>query len=423
MGKILVSGWELPMLKLTGSPFKFDEDDKLFWVSYEFVGNEFLLDKLRLLDNGRSLEVKKNRRQETGRLLFQFKGIPEKALVPGLKLFPADWPLKWEKRAYFVPLGAGNKKLVPGHARLFSRLLDDRGLEVDFKVLPGPGEKYLVQAVSKRSFPCLKGQAYRMVCENGVELELALVREGSLESRDLNDLVGKTFRFPGNPTVNAIYSINLRLSGSVELPPPLWAEEFEESHGELGVRIMTKALDFFMKKAKNAAAQPGGISVDDLKVKMNLAETVFQFVIFRLIQQGTLRRKGEFLLPVGDPSAFLSPLAKNLLEKVEKAGVPGLDTSEEKKEALRVAYAALARMDLIVLTEEHWAYSRSAYEQIVARLCSPGCLGKTYRIAEVKDLLGCSRRQMLGLFQRMEADGWLVWKEDVREVVKEWTTA
>lgn len=419
MPKVFVNEFKFPLVLIDGKPFKYEEEDKLFWVEFSFKDEEFKLEGLSVLDNGRSLEVKKVRIQDERKLL-QFKGIPEKALIPGTKLYPSDWPLVHDKKAYLVPLGPANKKPAPGKAILKSDLWDRDGIEIDFKAIAGPNDKFLLQVSSPRSVPWLMGLGAKLLTSDGKSLDLAILTPGMLESRDLSDLIAKTFRFPGNPTVNAIHSINLRMRGWIQLPPPLWSEEFEESHGKDGFRVMTKALDFYKKKVKNAAAQPGGIADAELRAKMKLPLAVFDFVLEKLQAEAGIRKKDDWWLPVGEPSGFLSPVAQNALKKLEEAGALGINTADEKVPILKASYENLARMDLAVQTEEGWIYSQNGYKAVLAKLCPAGSLQRQYKIAEVREILDCSRRQILGLLNRMEADGYVVWKEDVREVVKEY---
>ena len=419
MSKIPVRMFRLPTLSLLGRPWRAQEDDKLFWVNFQFDALPFVLDELAVLETGRTLRGRNFQTGTDGKTRFQFKGIPEKAMVPGLHLYDSSWPVRHEKRAYLVPLAAQNQTMTASHGRLKGSLLPPEGVEVELKKIDAGGDKFLLSVSCRHAIPCLVGQQYTIEPSGGAVLDAALVTCGTVEPRDLADFVKKTFRFPGLPTVNALYSIGLRVSGYTVLPPPLWEEEFEETVGKEAVRVMTKAWTHFSKKARNASAQPGGISVDELKKKMELPEAVFEFLTRKLVDDGELRTNEGYYLPVADPTTYLSPIAKRALDQLDARGEAGVDLENEPNALFKKTYQELARIGLGVATETPWVYGRDGWARLRARLCGPGTLGKIWKIADVKELLETSRKPILGILNRLETEGWVERKEDHRLVVKE----
>jgi len=419
MSKIPVRMFRLPTLTLVGQPWRPSDDEKLFWINFSFDGLPFVLDELAVLETGRTLKGRNFQTAPDGKTRFQFKGIPEKALTAGLHLHDSSWPVRHEHKAYMVPLGAQNQTLHPGKALLKGSLLAPEGVEVEVKKIDGPDGKFLVAVSSKKSLPCLTGQQYTLEISGQAPLDTALVTCGTLEPRDLADFVKKTFRFPGLPTVNALYSIGLRVNGYTVLPPPLWEEEFEETVGNEGVRIMTKAWAHFAKKARNAAAQPGGIGAEELKTRMALPPAVFDFLTDKLVTDSELKTKDGFFLPVADPETYLSPIAKRALTQLDERGEAGIDLENEPNKLFQKTYRDLARMGLAVETETPWVYGRAGWAALRHRICGPQTLGRQWRIADVKDLLSVHRKPILGLLNKLEEEGWLERKEDHRLVIKE----
>lgn len=410
--------FRLPTLTLAGHPWR-PQDDKLFWVNFSFDALPFVLEDLAVLETGRTLQARHFQTAPDGKTRFQFKGIPEKAMVPGLHLYDSAWPVRHEKRAYLVPLGAQNQVVNASKGLLKGALLPPAGVEVDLKKLDAGSGKFLLSVQCRKDLPCLVGQQYTVEPSGEPAFDAALVTCGTLEPRDLADFVKKTFRFPGLPTVNALYSIGLRVHGYTVLPPPLWEEEFEETVGKEGVRVMTKAWAHFAKKARNAAAQPGGIRDDELRARMLLPLPVYEFLIKKLVEDGELKQKEGHLLPVADPETYLSPIAKKALSQLDERGSGGVDIENEPSSLFKKTYLDLARMDLAVATETPWIYGRSGWAQLRSRLCGPGTLGRQWRIADVKDLLEVSRKPILGILNKLEEEGWLERHEDHRLVVKE----
>jgi hypothetical protein len=405
--------FRLPTLSLTGSP-RHSEDDKLAWVSYRFDGLPFVPEELALLESGRRLKVRQFSDQET-KQEFQFKGVPEKALKPAARLYDPAWPVRHEKRAWLVPLSSVPN--VPTHGRLKSPLLPEEGIAVDLKKVGG--DKFLVAVFSRGEFPCLTAQTYTVETEGAEPWDAALVTCGELEARDLEDFLRKTFRFPGLPTVNALYSIGLRVHGYTVLPPPLWTDEFEETVGNDGVRMMTKAYEQLSKKARNAAAQPGGISRTELEQRMRMPLAVLDFLADKLVADGELKFEGGFYLPTAAPETYMSPIARKALTQLEALAEAGVDLASERNPLFEKTYRALARMGLGVATETPWVYSVAGWAALRAKLCGPGTLGREWRIAEVKDTLDISRKSILGILNKLEEQGWLERREDHRLVIKE----
>jgi len=412
--KIPVRMFRLPTLSLTGSPYH--SDDKLAWVTFRFDALAFTPQELALLDSGRTLKVRQLTDGQDAK--FQFKGMPEKALKPGMRLYDASWPVRHEKRAYLVPLGEVPAPL-PSRAQLHSPLLPDEGILADLKKVDAGSGKFLIAVGARNEFPCLTGQTYTFEAEGQTPWDAALVTCGALEPRDLDDFLRKTFRFPGLPTVNALYSIGLRVHGYTVLPPPLWDDEFQETLGTGGVRMMTKAWEQLSKKARNAAAQPGGISRGELETRMRMPLAVLTFLTDKLVADGELKLADGYYLPTAAPETYMSPVARKALAQLEAQAENGIDLETERNPLFVNTYRALARMGLGVVTETPWVYSRDGWNALRVRLCGPGTLGREWRIADVKDVLGISRKSLLGILNKLEEEGWLERKEDHRLVVKE----
>ncbi len=421
MAKVPVRLFHLPLITLFGQPWLPGPEEKNYWVSFTWEGAPFELHDLGVLETGRTLHVRNLITSAEGKTKLQFKGIPEKALASGMHLYDATWPVRHERKAYLVPMGAQNQRFTAAKGTIKGRLLGEAALEADLHKLDAGGEKYLLAVTTKKAMACLVGQVYTVEPAGGEPFDATLVTCGTLEPRDLSDYVKKTFRFPGLPTVNALYSINLRVQGWVVLPPPLVGEVFEEAEGTGAVRIMVKALAHFSKKARNAAAQPGGIAREALREKMALPDAVFDFLMLHLAEKNEVKVIEGYYLPTADPSTYLSPIAKKALEQLQATGAAGLDFENEPNALFKRTYGELARMGLAIQTETPWLYSHEGWSELALALCGPGTRGKTWQIADVKDLLGVSRKPILGILNKLEEQGWLERKEDHRLVVKEFS--
>ena len=78
-----------------------------------------------------------------------------------------------------------------------------------------------------------------------------------------------------------------------------------------------------------------------------------------------------------------------------------------------------AVLDLAIKTESPWLYSLNGWKSLRKTLCGPGKLGKQWQIADVRELLGTSRKPLLGILNQLQAEGYLERQEDHRLVVRE----
>ena len=152
---------------------------------------------------------------------------------------------------------------------------------------------------------------------------------------------------------------------------------------------------------------------------MELPEAVFEFLTKKLVEDGEMRTTEGYYLPVADPETYLSPIAKKALVQLDECGEGGVDLENEPNALFKKTYQELARMGLGVATETPWVYGRAGWASLRAKLCGPGTLGRQWRIADVKDLLGVSRKPILGVLNRLEVEGWVERREDHRLVVRE----
>ena len=186
MSKNAVPLFQLPFIRLTGQPYKKHPEDKLYWVDFEFEGQEVRLADLAILESGRWLEVRAVHR-EASKQSLQFKGVPEKVMQNGRRLYDASWPISYERKAYLVPLGAQNRRLKDSNVRLKGGLLDPEGLSVQLKWVDAPSGKFLATVSAERKFPCLIGANYQVENDKGETLDTVLLTAGTVTARDLAD--------------------------------------------------------------------------------------------------------------------------------------------------------------------------------------------------------------------------------------------
>lgn len=377
-----------------------------------------------VIETGRNLEAHDGRR-EGDVYRFGAKGLPTAALKAGLELLPETWPLAQAPRALFVPLGAGNQRFEPGRAFLKGPLLGGRGREVTVarRSAGENGERFLVQITASRALPCLIGAPYTLTDARGQEVPLALLAHDPLRDRDLEELARKAFKYPGQPSVKALYSLNLRLRGWVELPPPLWNDEFEDAAGTGGVRVLSLARKNLSAKLLRLCQKPGGIRRADLRASMDLPPRVLDALLAPLRDEGQVKIEEGWVLPGKAPEAYLSPLAKNFIKKLEERGLRGLKLELTREGVERDTYEALSRMGAVRTFEGGVLVGPQAWAQILTHVCGPGRLGHVWILPRLREELEPCRTFLLSVVQALESEGWLEDTGQGRRVVKEYGPA
>lgn len=416
MAKLSIGELTLPLFYPSGKPFK-SEQDKFWWIKAQGPQELPKVGGLRVVQTGRTIDVKEISWSE-GRGQFQFKGLPEAAMTPDITLIPESWPLHLAAKAVFIPLGPGNQKLAGPSGTLKSVLLESRGRGVNFKRIETSSGRFVILANARRGFPCLVGATYSLEDEKGNVVPLALLAADPLRERDVDELVHKVYRFPGEPSLSALYSLNLRLRGWVELPPPLWSEEFTESFGAGGVRIMKLARQNLGKKLLRLIKRPGGMAKGDVAKAMELPPAVLSQLLTWLEEEKKFFYREGYLLPQDDASTYLSPIAKKALRDLEERGLDGLHITALKTSLAQEQYRNLIRMNLVLGLEEDWCIAPGAYRKAVELICTPENKDKSYSIAELKEMVGPGRRLLLALLNKMEQDGWVVREDSRRRIIQ-----
>ena len=416
MPKLNINELTLPLFSITGKAFR-EEGEKNWWINASGPSDLPKLDGFRIVETGRSFDVKEIV-WERGRGKFQFKGIPEAALNQDVTLIPESWPVQLSPKALFVPLGPGNQKLSGPSGTLKSPLFESRGKSVSFKRIDTSSGRFVILVSSRKDLPVLVGAPYSMEDEKGNLVQLALLAAEPLRERDVDELIHKVYRFPGEPSITALYSLNLRLRGWVELPPPLWQEEFTESFGIGGVRIMKLARENLTKKLLRLIKRPGGVPKADLAKVMELPDAVLGQLLRWCEEDKKLIFREGFVLPVEEASTYLSPIAKKLWRDLEFKGLDGIHLSALKDPVVIEQFRGLIRMNLILGLEEDWVISEPSYKKAISLICTPENVDKTFTLAELKELMGPTRRLLIALLNRMEMDGNVVREESLRRIVK-----
>ncbi len=169
------------------------------------------------------------------------------------------------------------------------------------------------------------------------------------------------------------------------------------------------------------AGQPGGITVAELRSKLRLNEEALRLVYEGLRSGGKIALKNGLLLKsdsAGVPEKNLSPFAKRMLSEARSAGKEGLELKKLKIAGLRKSLRDLSRLGLLVSLDGNIYYSKETYLELAEIIIGDLEIGARFGIPRAKEKTSLSRKYMIPLLNRLEADGYIRREGDFRLVLK-----
>jgi selenocysteine-specific elongation factor len=164
------------------------------------------------------------------------------------------------------------------------------------------------------------------------------------------------------------------------------------------------------------ASPAGGAPLGELSAKLRLEPEALGAVAAALERAGRLALRGGAAFLPANPEANLSPFARGLLGDLRRAGTAGLEPDRLKIAGARKELAALARAGLAVSLDGAIFYAAETYLALVRAVLAGRQVGELLQIAEARAASGLSRKYLIPLLNRMEADGHVKREGDARRV-------
>lgn len=246
----------------------------------------------------------------------------------------------------------------------------------------------------------------------------AIVWSGAVAKSYRNKLYDLLMAMPERPAWEDYVTINMSLYG--------FAKRGEQALDESGYKVCGEWL--FTEECFNqtyqqveAVLKQGQIDLSaiELSGKVQMDASPLTAVLDLLVAEGKLRQSNElYSLGCGQNEAQLSPTAKKILEHMEQAGKQGYEADKEKIPGAQKELRNLVRLGFAVPMEGKIYYLASLYEELVHDLLQGYSEGERFAISEARERTGLSRKYMIPLLNRMEADGWIKRVENDRQVLK-----
>jgi selenocysteine-specific elongation factor len=180
--------------------------------------------------------------------------------------------------------------------------------------------------------------------------------------------------------------------------------------------FLSEALRELEKQVLRLAAPAGGAPLQELSARLGLEPDALAAVAAELERAGRLALRGGAAFLPANPEASLSPFARDLLSRLRRAGTAGLEPERLKIAGARKELSTLARAGLAVSLDGAIFYDAETYRTLVRAVLAARQIGELLQIAEARAASGLSRKYLIPLLNRMEADGYVKREGDARRV-------
>ncbi len=164
------------------------------------------------------------------------------------------------------------------------------------------------------------------------------------------------------------------------------------------------------------ASPAGGAPLGELSSKLKLEPEALAAVAAELERSGRLALRGGLAFLPANPEANLSPFARGLLGDLRQAGKAGFEPERLKIAGARKELASLSRAGLAVSLDGTIFYAAETYRDLSRAVLAGRQVGELLQIAEARAASGLSRKYLIPLLNRMEADGFVKREGDARRI-------
>ncbi|WEM45292.1 selenocysteine-specific translation elongation factor (plasmid) [Photobacterium sp. DA100] len=394
-------------------------------VTGSLCGGEFAVgQKLYMQPGGREVQVKSLQSyhqniqlaKPVSRVAIGLKGIKKKEVERGFCLTS-------HKEASFVT----DEVIVRLNSQLFeNKCRNNSEVEVAFGTFNTLAKIFVFKGTNlarlrlKQPASCFWNQRALLIQHGGSRILNcgAIVWSGAVAKADRNKLYDLLMAMPQHPAWEDYVTINMSLYG--------FAKRGEQALDESGYKICGDWLyteECFNQTYQQVEAilKQGQIDLSSIELsgKLQMAVAPLSAVLDELVQEGKIRQCNElYSLGSGQNEAQLSPTAKKILEHMEQAGKQGYEADKERIPGAQKELRNLVRLGFAVPMEGKIYYLASIYEGLVQDLLRHRQEGERFAISEARERTGLSRKYMIPLLNRMEADGWIKRVDNDRQVLK-----
>ncbi|MGF1682267.1 selenocysteine-specific translation elongation factor [Photobacterium minamisatsumaniensis] len=246
----------------------------------------------------------------------------------------------------------------------------------------------------------------------------AVVWSGAVEKQHRQKLYELLMAMPDHPAWEDYVTINMAMYG--------YAKRGEQTLDESGYKVCDDWLfteecfkTTFQQIEQIFQQEQIDMPVNELSGKCQIAIPPLSALLGSLAAEGLLRKNGElYSLGSGKDEAQLSATAKKILDRMIQAGKQGYEAEKEKIPGAQKELRNLVRLGFAVPMEGKIFYEKSLYEGLIKDLLTGYSESERFAIAAARERTGLSRKYLIPVLNRMEADGWIKRIENDRLVLR-----
>ncbi|MDC7235985.1 MAG: hypothetical protein PQJ58_22365 [Spirochaetales bacterium] len=363
----------------------------------EICGEPPVRGRFLLFPGAHPLRLRDVRNNSGGReVILELKGISQSMMKPGDVLIPEGLAATEGRKALVLW-----KKKIRHTSSLSLSLRDTPDLKSPDSVSLSESDSTALLS-SRLPFIQIPGQIYR-VEKNGQQGEVLLLMAEPWSSDELKKMKARLSKNKNFPGEEAVFSMNLRVRGAMPLPPSLEKTEFEGAVKAGSWVLMSRLHDKFLKTLEKRSRSEEGISEEQLSELLNLPLPLCRDICSRQVEEGKLlRTRGVLVNNCDDHKAFLSPMSRMWLEKLEQAGQEGLPIKETFHLGNRLQ--AMERRRLLRVYEG-FVIDETSYRSQTERLLASLPQDRDFEMTDIKGFENLSRSRLLAFLETMEKDG------------------
>ena len=161
------------------------------------------------------------------------------------------------------------------------------------------------------------------------------------------------------------------------------------------------------------------MTTTELSTRLTVNGDVLEQVLQQLKAEERIRMsQNAWMAGSGASEDDLGRDGQQLLERIRAAGKDGFEADKEKVPGAQKVLRNLVRLGFAVALEGKIYYAAELYEQLLHDILAGFAVGDKFDISIARERTGLSRKYMIPLLNKMEADRWVRRADNDRIVMK-----
>lgn len=160
------------------------------------------------------------------------------------------------------------------------------------------------------------------------------------------------------------------------------------------------------------------LSATGLAARLTIPPDLVLALVSEQLQAGVWQQSEQGISLAGAEFGRLSHAQQQLLDEIRHAGRSCFSATQHTRPGLAQQLKVLTEKKYIVPMDDRLFITREAYQTLLEMVFAECQQGDLLSIADVREITGLARKQLIPLLNRMERDGWVKREGDLRRVKK-----